>query len=241
MRTIYNALQYVWLFTLIACLLVSTGCKKKKPAVPTPQAQAPTMTPSTQPAAQPPTLPSTSTEPTTTGTGTTVTPTEEAPEPTTPAKPTASSTGRRNHRAAAKSKSTAPKTNPPAAAAQTQQPAAKAPSQATSTEANTQTAAKATTPAAPPPSPSPANSQIAPGMSPVDEYHSKQTTAQLIDSCEVGLKNMNRNLSDEEKVTLSNIRNFITQARSELASGDVELAHNYASKAHQLCEELVKH
>jgi hypothetical protein len=78
-------------------------------------------------------------------------------------------------------------------------------------------------------------------MSPVDEYHSKQTTAQLIDRCETGLKGINRNLSDEEKVTVSNIRNFITQARAELASGDVELAHNYASKAYQLCEELVKH
>ena len=78
-------------------------------------------------------------------------------------------------------------------------------------------------------------------MSPVDEFHSKQTTAQLIDRCETGLKGINRNLSDEEKVTLSNIRNFITQARSELANGDVELAHNYASKAYQLCEELVKH
>lgn len=78
-------------------------------------------------------------------------------------------------------------------------------------------------------------------MSPVDEYHSKQTTAQLIDRCETGLKGINRNLSDEEKVTVSNIRNFITQARTELASGDVELAHNYASKAYQLCEELLKH
>src|SRR5215471_17956685 len=161
MRTIHKALRYLWFVTLAASLLVSAGCKKKKPAVPPPQAQAPTITPAPQPAAQTP--------------------------------PSA--------------------TKPPA------QPDA-------GTETNTQTATK-TTPA-PPPSPPPGNSQIAPGMSPVDEYHSKQTTAQLIERCETGLKGINRNLSDEEKATLSNIRNFITQARSELANGDVELAHNYA-------------
>jgi hypothetical protein len=242
MKNIHNALRYLWVIALVASLLASAGCKKKKPQVPPPQAQAPTVTPAAQPPAQPPTepQPSTSTEPAT-GTTTTATPTEKPPETTTPAKPAPSTTGRRNHRTTAKNKPAAPKTNPPASA-QAQQPATKPPSQSgTSTDSNSQTAAKATTPAAPPPSPPPSNSQIAPGMSPVDEYQNKQTTAQLIERCEAGLKGINRNLSDEEKVTLSNIRNFITQARAELANGDVELAHNYASKAYQLCEELVKH
>jgi DNA replication initiation complex subunit (GINS family) len=78
-------------------------------------------------------------------------------------------------------------------------------------------------------------------MSPVDELRTKQSTMQMIDSCEAGLKGLNRNLTDEEKTILSNIRNFITQSRAALADGEVELAHNYASKAHQLCDELLKH
>ena len=78
-------------------------------------------------------------------------------------------------------------------------------------------------------------------MSPVDEVRTKQATTQMLDSCETGLKGLNRNLSDDEKTTLSNIRNFITQSRAALNDGEFELAHNYASKAHQLCDELLKH
>src|SRR5438874_5289261 len=92
MRTIHNALRYVFLILLAAALAVTGGCKKKTPQVPPPQAQAPTATPAAQPPAQPPaeTQPSTSSAPATTTGGVTAATTEKPSETTAPSKPSPS-------------------------------------------------------------------------------------------------------------------------------------------------------
>ncbi len=77
-------------------------------------------------------------------------------------------------------------------------------------------------------------------MSTADDYHPKQTTAQLIDSCQANLHNLNRTLSSDEQAMLDQIRNYIDQSRSAAAENDLDRAHNLALKAHLLCDELVK-
>ncbi len=77
-------------------------------------------------------------------------------------------------------------------------------------------------------------------MSASDEYHSRQTTAQLIDGCESSLRTINRKLSDDEQATVSQIRNYIVQSRTATTQNDLERANNLALKAHLLCDALVK-
>jgi len=54
------------------------------------------------------------------------------------------------------------------------------------------------------------------------------------------LRGLTRSLSTDEQTTLSQIRSYITQARSALKDQDLERAHNLAVKAHQLSDVLTK-
>lgn len=63
-------------------------------------------------------------------------------------------------------------------------------------------------------------------------------TLDSIASTEQGLKNINRNLSDQEQKTADHIREFIKEAKTALGSGDVDGAHTLADKAHVLLNEL---
>lgn len=240
-----NSVRNILLCALAVLLLLNAGCKKKKPAIPPPQAQAPTATapPETPP---PATQPSTTTTEAPSNTGTAPAPKTE--EPGKPAKNTRSGRLGKSRLGGAKPRPGTPKTTAPAeTTAKTNPPAtspaitpAPASSPATPPTTGTTQPAQPQPKPAPPPEPS-GNSTIAPGMSPVDEYHTKQTTQQMLDSCEGSLKTIKRQLSNDEQATLSQLRSYLTQARTALADGDVERAHNLASKARLLCDELTKH
>lgn len=67
---------------------------------------------------------------------------------------------------------------------------------------------------------------------------SRQETEASINSTERGLKNINRTLNAQEQKTAAQITEFLKQARSALASGDVDGAHTLALKAKVLLSEL---
>ncbi|MGA9461864.1 MAG: hypothetical protein WBV28_03680 [Terracidiphilus sp.] len=66
----------------------------------------------------------------------------------------------------------------------------------------------------------------------------RQQTEDSIASTEHGLKEINRSLSDQEKKTVAQIREFLKQARTALTSGDVDGAHTLALKAKVLFGEI---
>ena len=67
----------------------------------------------------------------------------------------------------------------------------------------------------------------------------QQSTAQLLDSAEQNLRNLNRTLSKDELDIVSSIRSYINQAKSALKDQDLERAHMLAAKARQLSEGLL--
>jgi outer membrane biosynthesis protein TonB len=72
-----------------------------------------------------------------------------------------------------------------------------------------------------------------------DPGNARSQTEESIAATERGVNGLNRQLSDSEKKTLSHIREFIKQAKSALASGDVDGASTLAAKAKVLLTELV--
>jgi hypothetical protein len=83
-----------------------------------------------------------------------------------------------------------------------------------------------------------------PGVSAIGQLSSgdssdlRQQTIDSIAAIERGLNGINRSLSDQEKKTAAQIREFLKQARTALASGDVDGAHTLAAKAKVLLGEL---
>lgn len=75
---------------------------------------------------------------------------------------------------------------------------------------------------------------------PTDEaLHTRGTTDQLLQATEANLRRINRQLSPAEQKTVDEIKNYMQRARSAQTDGDLNLAHNYAVKAHQLSDVLV--
>ena len=68
----------------------------------------------------------------------------------------------------------------------------------------------------------------------------RQQTEDSIAAIERGLSGINRPLGDPEQRTADHIREFLKQAKSALASGDVDGAHTLAVKAQVLLTELTK-
>ena len=68
----------------------------------------------------------------------------------------------------------------------------------------------------------------------------QQSTTELLDSTEKNLRGLTRSLSSDEQNTVTQIRSYVTQARSALKDQDFERAHNLALKAHQLADVLIK-
>ena len=68
----------------------------------------------------------------------------------------------------------------------------------------------------------------------------KENTAQIVDATENSLKNLSRQLSDEEKALKSQIQSYIQQSRKATNDGDFERAFNLAKKAHLLADALSK-
>jgi hypothetical protein len=81
---------------------------------------------------------------------------------------------------------------------------------------------------------------ISPTMPHSDEVHHRLTTAQLIQSTEDNLKNLNRTLSDDDKAVVEQIKNYLAQSRTATSENDLVRAHNLALKAHLLSDELVR-
>ena len=205
-------------FTLLFALLCIAGCKKKAPAVPPPQAQAPTVTTPTpeQQAPQQPTPPTT--EPQTEQTAPTPTTPEQPPAPEKPSPSKPARTNRR-HPATTSSTSKKPPTPPPAVPA-----AANPPSNAAKTPSSSDSEV----------------GQISPDMSRTAAAQAQQSTTQLLDATEQNLHNLNRALSNDEQNVVSQIRSYIVQARNALKNQELELAHNLALKAHQLSDGLLR-
>ncbi|HEY4899204.1 MAG TPA: hypothetical protein VIH91_00145 [Terriglobales bacterium] len=68
----------------------------------------------------------------------------------------------------------------------------------------------------------------------------KENTAQIVDATENGLKNLNRQLSDEEKAMKTQIQSYLQQSRKATTDGDFERAFNLAKKAQLLADALIK-
>jgi hypothetical protein len=68
----------------------------------------------------------------------------------------------------------------------------------------------------------------------------RRDTEDTIISIDKSLSSIHRPLSDAEQKTADHIREFLKQARTALATGDVDGAHTLASKAKVLLAELTK-
>lgn len=75
-------------------------------------------------------------------------------------------------------------------------------------------------------------------LSPGDSSELSRETVSSIEATERGLKQINRTLSTQELKTVAQIKEFLKQARSALASGDVDGAHTLAMKAKVLFGEI---
>ncbi|HEY6488377.1 MAG: hypothetical protein WCC26_02980 [Terracidiphilus sp.] len=75
-------------------------------------------------------------------------------------------------------------------------------------------------------------------LSPADPPDLRVQTVESLSSTEHGIKDINRPLNDQEKKTLSQIKEFLKQARTALNSGDIDGAHTLALKAKVLLGEI---
>jgi hypothetical protein len=85
-----------------------------------------------------------------------------------------------------------------------------------------------------------------PGVSAIGQLSSGEPTRtyheslELIAATERGLKEINRPLSDQEKKTAAQIKQYLKQARQALNTGDVDGAATLAAKAQVLLRELTQ-
>jgi outer membrane biosynthesis protein TonB len=146
---------------------------------------------------------------------------------------------------------TPPDTTPPAPKTQPETPA-KTPESKTKTAAKKRRRAKHTataTPGAAPEKKVVRNGgttdpvvQLAPGMSAEQASSQRQSTTQLLATTDANLKQIStRQLGQTQQDSVSQIRKYMEQAKAAEAAGDVERAHNLASKALLLSDDLVKH
>jgi hypothetical protein len=216
-------------------VLSVTGCVFKKREKPAPaQAQAPAITtgqtgtplPTLEPETPPPTpLPSTTNE-----------------QPVTPPQ-----TARKKHVSTHK-----PKPPAPAAGAATSSVAAASPS---TTPAAPAAAPPADTKAANPPAAVPPANQTAsndsqarssiigelsPGGDGSTGSETRRKTTELITNTENGLNAIKRPFSTQEAETVSQIKSFLSKAKSALNNDDLDGAQTLATKAKVLLEELTK-
>lgn len=195
---------------LVLALLLTEACNKKKPALP-PRSLAPTIA-----VELPDEIPE---------------PQEEAPpevvqvpEPPPPVK-------------------TKPKKSPRPAAKKTTPPAnttpANSPPAVPAPVANNTTAASLQPPRNPAAGPVP-DTAIAAALPSAEVLRQKEKTAQIVDSTENTLKNLTRQLSDEEKSLRAQIQSYVQQSKKATTDGDFERAYNLAQKAQLLAEALIK-
>ncbi len=84
--------------------------------------------------------------------------------------------------------------------------------------------------------------QLAPTISAEQASSQRQSTTQLLAATDDNLKQIaSRQLNPTQEDSVSQIRKYMEQAKTAEAAGDVERAHNLASKALLLSDDLVKH
>lgn len=84
--------------------------------------------------------------------------------------------------------------------------------------------------------------QLAPGMSEEQASSQRQSTSELLSATDANLKQISsRQLNPTQQDCVSQIRKYIEQAKAAEKAGDVQRAHNLASKAVMLSDDLAKH
>lgn len=84
--------------------------------------------------------------------------------------------------------------------------------------------------------------QLAPGMSAEQASSQRQNTTQLMAATDANLKQISsRQLNSGQQDSVSQIRKYIEQAKAAEQAGDLQRAHNLASKALLLSDDLAKH
>ena len=84
--------------------------------------------------------------------------------------------------------------------------------------------------------------QLAPGLSPEQASSQRQSTSEMLAATDANLKQMSsRQLSSTQQDSISQIRKYMEQAKAAERAGDLQRAHNLASKAALLSDDLVKH
>jgi|ERR1700730_8939918 hypothetical protein len=84
--------------------------------------------------------------------------------------------------------------------------------------------------------------QLAPGMSEEQASRERQNTSQLLATTDANLKQISaRQLSLSQQDSVSQIRKYMEQAKAAEDEGDMQRAHNLASKALLLSDDVVKH
>ena len=84
--------------------------------------------------------------------------------------------------------------------------------------------------------------QLAPGMSEEQASSQRQSTTQLLSKADANLKQISsRQLGPSQQDSVGQIRKYMEQAKAAEGAGDVQRAHNLASKALLLSDDLVKH
>lgn len=84
--------------------------------------------------------------------------------------------------------------------------------------------------------------QLAPGMSEEQASSQRQSTSQLLAATDANLKQISsRQLNATQQDSISQIKKYMEQAKAAEKAGDVERAHNLASKAVMLSDDLAKH
>jgi hypothetical protein len=84
--------------------------------------------------------------------------------------------------------------------------------------------------------------QLAPGMSEEQASSQRQSTSQLLAATDANLKEISsRQLNSTQQDSISQIKKYMEQAKAAEKAGDVQRAHNLASKAVMLSDDLAKH
>lgn len=79
-------------------------------------------------------------------------------------------------------------------------------------------------------------------MSAEQASRQRQNTTQLLAATDTNLKQISsRQLNPSQQDSVSQIRKYIEQAKAAEQAGDVQRAHNLASKALLLSDDLAKH
>ena len=84
--------------------------------------------------------------------------------------------------------------------------------------------------------------QLAPGVSNEQASRQRRSTTELLATTDTNLKQLaSRELNRTQQDSVSQIRKYMEQANAAEKAGDVQRAHNLASKALLLSDDLVKH